>query len=691
MNILVSTLGLSWPIIPELLGFLMPDNVPLYADHPDKQRMDTLRKRSGLDGVDEVWLCTTDSNQSRQEIQQLCQWRNQMIPELVIRSWLLAERADIDSNEDARAMRELIFRMALKASERASDGKLMLSLAGGRKTMSTDMQLAAQWFGADALLHILASNPVPRLQMNDLIGPLDVETAARFTPVVVGTEQRNELLDIDTDQQKPVSATGYPLEMADNGCPQRWLHPEQTLVDTLAQRQQQSTRLLGNFMHSLMAKEPQGNWRSLYRLPPARIHRLKNEKLDHQHLDWLHQLPKADLHRHLGGCLTIDNQIDVARAIWKASHVTQQKNSLALVQPLLDCTEWPWNWPDILKQQADREIRAIRTAALLLRAEREQLDYNLYTMTEPREALQTTRDFSWYERPGELSGSALLGHPAALEPYLQAVLDNAGREKLAYLELRGSPQKYRDDIDAQYQLLKQIAEIASSHRKTIQCRFIVILDRRNVGKPALQQAVQLAVKAHDTLDGFVVGVDVAGDERGDDAEALDQLAQALQPAFEACLPVTIHAGEGTPPEKIWDAAYRLHADRIGHGLTLRENAKLLERFRDRDICLEMCPTSNQEVVGIAADDYPFSDYFQHSVPIAVCTDNPAISRTTLSNEILKASQLSPAELSLWDTLAVIKSAFRHAFLPANERRKLLQEVDQAIYRMLLNHQQPEQG
>ena len=59
------------------------------------------------------------------------------------------------------------------------------------------------------------------------------------------------------------------------------------------------------------------------------------------------------------------------------------------------------------------------------------------------------------------------------------------------------------------------------------------------------------------------------------------------------------AGEGESPENIWQAAYHLHADRIGHGLTLTANPQLAARFRDRGICLELCPSSNREVVGFA--------------------------------------------------------------------------------------------
>lgn len=93
----------------------------------------------------------------------------------------------------------------------------------------------------------------------------------------------------------------------------------------------------------------------------------------------------------------------------------------------------------------------------------------------------------------------------------------------------------------------------------------------------------------------MLGLDLAGDE-GTHNPA--DLASGFAPAFADCMPVTIHAGECEAAENIWQAAYHLHADRIGHGLTLAANPQLAARFRDRGICLTLCPSSNREVVGI---------------------------------------------------------------------------------------------
>ena len=145
-----------------------------------------------------------------------------------------------------------------------------------------------------------------------------------------------------------------------------------------------------------------------------------------------------------------------------------------------------------------------------------------------------------------------------------------------------------------------------------------------------------------------------------------------------------------PPYDIWQAAYHLNADRIGHGLTLGDRPELMERFRNRGICLELCPTSNREVVGYrdrafpgtgGAEPHPVTEYWRKGIALSVCTDNPGISRTDPGRELLAAARMGDGDLTLWDALAITRQGFVHAFLPAGERESLLKDVDASCYRL----------
>ena len=196
-----------------------------------------------------------------------------------------------------------------------------------------------------------------------------------------------------------------------------------------------------------------------------------------------------------------------------------------------------------------------------------------------------------------------------------------------------------------------------------------LLDRRQRGN--LPAVVQQAVAARQQLPGFLLGLDLAGDE-GTSNPA--ELAPGFLPAFAACMPVTIHAGEGESAENIWQAAYHLHADRIGHGLSLSQHPELASRFRDRGICLELCPSANREVVGFhdpaypeshGLPRYPLRQFISSGLPLALCTDNPGMSRTTLVHEFLATARKSEGGLTLWEALALMRQAFVHAFLPSS--------------------------
>jgi adenosine deaminase len=709
-NILLCTLGASWAVIPEILGWLAPDVLDLYANHPQRATLDSLRGQHQLKAPDELWICTTQGAQTQASLTRLLRWWQLLGQPLPLRIWTAAGTNQLASQSECDHIRELTLRVTLLASEYARGGQLVLSLAGGRKTMSADLQSAGTLFGATAWLHVVSPEPSPaplfarteaeKEAQTELFGqPLPADLAQAITPLVAGTGTRNELLDIAIDGQR-IDATTFALPLAAVNQVLAWPLPApgDTLHRELVRRQRESGQLMGNFLAQLAQTEHHDNWRSLYRLPPAEIDSLRSTPLHASHANWLTALPKADLHRHLGGCLDLTAQRQVARAIWSGLTHEIRLNRLQNVREQLSKTEWPWNWPDALKGRHRAEF----CAALLLNASEAQLQHNLFDVTEPRLALKASaHGFAAYERPGELSGSALLTHPAAIAPYAQAIVDQARAEGLVYLELRGSPQKYRPRDPAGFlrdlrQAFQQAgAQVESNpqapHAAAPRIGFIWILDRRSPAN--LAKVVQQAVDARSSLNGFLLGLDLAGDEASKHPAELAQLATAFMPAFADCLPLTIHAGEGEDARNIWQAAYHLHADRIGHGLTLAQQPQLAARFRDRSICLELCPSSNREVVGFADPTYPASaglpryplrEFMQAGLPVALCTDNPAISRTTLTGEFLAAARMTEGGLSLWECLALLRQAFVHAFLPSAEREALLKSVDAQVFTEISN-------
>jgi adenosine deaminase len=442
MNILACTLGASWAVVAEVFGFLAPQRLDLYALHPRRDELGALRRREALASPDELWVVTTEGDQARRSLERLYAWWRLLGEPLPLRVWTAAGTDQLANQAECDHIRELTLRLVLLAAERCRAGQLVLSLAGGRKTMSADMQTAGSLFGAHAWLHVVGPEPLPdelrRAEDPQLFAaPLPRELAGAVIPLVVGRGSRNELLDIELDGRR-VDSTSFPLPLAEVEL--QWPMPCSVpqLAGEIGRRLREGSRVFGNFLGALARSETRENWRSLYRLPPATIEALRTTPLAERHANWLTALPKADLHRHLGGSLDLPAQREVGRAVWAALDARERTRALEAVMPLLESkSDWPWDWPQRLAGGG----RAHCAAALLAEAPAEQLQRNLYGVTEPRLALKNSpRGFAAYERPGELTGSAVLTHPAAIEPYAAVLAAQARGEGLAYVELRGSPQ-----------------------------------------------------------------------------------------------------------------------------------------------------------------------------------------------------------------------------------------------------------
>ena len=223
---------------------------------------------------------------------------------------------------------------------------------------------------------------------------------------------------------------------------------------------------------------------------------------------------------------------------------------------------------------------------------------------------------------------------------------------------------------------------------------------------------------------FVAGFDLTGQEQRFNPK---EFRAKFKGVFEACMPITIHAGEETESQYIWDAAYELNADRIGHGLSLAhpDAQDLLNRFKDFNKCVEMCPTSNfltqkdipyyPEFNGSGlkysrklndtptensvtqkggtlqtnfGENYPTGTFLEENISFTICTDDPAIQGTTLTDEYIWASMLTRREESFgitkWEALQIIRNGFKYAFLPAELKTDLLMRIDNNVYDIIKN-------
>lgn len=680
---LICSLGGSWAVIPELVCAVWPEVGSIYAaDAPQVKMMQSTldKKRPNC-----LWVVTTTGTEKA--VDSLLRWWALLQEPFPIRV-LKAECKDLHAQDDIEVTRELIYRAVLSGTPNA-----VLSLAGGRKTMSADLQRAGMAFGCKGMYHLIAPppkqipEPLSDPSPNRLLDRLPRETTDHIYIVLIGNAHPSELLALDP----PITSEQYPLPET-NILSREDCSP--CLWRALQDRERDGSRLMANFHAGLAMEEHHENWRQLYRLSPTQIQLLRESQLNHQDESWLRRLPKADLHCHVGGALNLSAQHTVGIAVWDALRPQERDRAAATVAEL---DLYGDDWSALIRNHSIP--RSHLTAGLWATRSLKEIEEGLYAPTEPRVGLARNHrlGFQAYERPGELSGSALLSHPNSLEPYARAVVDLCRAEGIWYLELRGSPNKYRPDdpvgwvADWREALLRAGAQCDHLDIDALSTRpriaWISIVDRRLPRH--VKNVIDTTLEAYRIMPGFVIGLDLAGDEA---ETAPEDIANYFRPAFEACLNITIHAGEGVSAERIWQAAYHLHADRIGHGLTLAENPELAARFRDRRICLELCPSSNREVVGYYDPAIRTSKTFRRyplptiwtdlRQPMTLCTDNPGISRTSLTEEYLAASRMSEDGISRWEALALMRQGMLHAFLPSVERESLLKAADHEVFNLV---------
>lgn len=167
-------------------------------------------------------------------------------------------------------------------------------------------------------------------------------------------------------------------------------------------------------------------------------------------------------------------------------------------------------------------------------------------------------------------------------------------------------------------------------------------------------------------DSGVAGVDLAGDEALFDA---DRYERAFTRAADAGLGVTVHAGEGRDAAHVRDAITRLHADRIGHGVSAASDPEVVTLLADNDVTVEVCLSSNLHTGAVGSlAEHPLQALNDAGVPVVICTDNTFFSATTLSREYELARSCAGAAS---DTVAAsLMRGAEAAFLPEPARAEL---------------------
>lgn len=257
------------------------------------------------------------------------------------------------------------------------------------------------------------------------------------------------------------------------------------------------------------------------------------------------------------------------------------------------------------------------------------------------------------------------------------------RQNIRYAEVTWTPQLHAhlgfrvEDILAA--LNDGRAEVQQTHGLVI--RWITDLVR-SYPRPALR--VQAWAVSAEARDGGVVALGLGGPET-------ETVAPEIQEAFDraraAGLPANPHAGEAAGPKSVWLALRKLNAVRIGHGVRAIEDDRLIGFLAERQVVLEVCPTSN-----IALGYY--SDYDRHPLrrlieagcQVTINSDDPALFGSDLTSEYSRA--IDGCAVTLDQLEACVITAVSATYLSKVEKTAMKKAFEAELMRLRLQHGLP---
>ena len=330
-------------------------------------------------------------------------------------------------------------------------------------------------------------------------------------------------------------------------------------------------------------------------------------------------LPKVELHRHLEGSLRLTTMLDIAR-----QHGVTVPASM-------------FNLSGLVQVQ----------------------DKDPMTFTNFLDKFKTLRLF--YKSPD------------VIDRVTREAVEDAARDNVRYLELRFTPVALsRAEGFPLNDVMDWVVASAQEAAKKFKIKVGLIASVNRHESPEL--AEQVAWLAAEHIKDGLTGLDLAGNEAEFKSEPFYGI---FKEAKQAGLHITIHAGEWGPAENVSDALQNLSAERIGHGVRVLESEKATQLARELGAVFEVCVTSNYQsgVVGSLVE-HPLPRMLEAGLKATVNTDDPSVSRITLSHEYQHVCEELLVPMDVLKNSVI--DAARAAFLPDDEKQELVTSLKQEM-------------
>ena len=208
------------------------------------------------------------------------------------------------------------------------------------------------------------------------------------------------------------------------------------------------------------------------------------------------------------------------------------------------------------------------------------------------------------------------------------LLEDSAKENVKYIEVRFAPLLHvKKGLT-----LNEVIESVISGVKDAEVRYdikgnVILSCMRFMSVDRTFEVVEAGKKY---ISKGVVAIDLCGSEgEGFCEKFIKPIALAREYGYR----VTIHAGETGIGKNVLEAVELLGAERIGHGVFIKDCIEAYNIVKDKAVTLEMCPTSNIQTKAIDAfRNHPIYNFHKDGIRVSVNTDNRTVSDTNMTKE-----------------------------------------------------------
>jgi len=208
------------------------------------------------------------------------------------------------------------------------------------------------------------------------------------------------------------------------------------------------------------------------------------------------------------------------------------------------------------------------------------------------------------------------------------LFEDSAQENVKYMEVRFAPLLHV----AQGLRVEEVIESVIAGMKDAEAKFdikgnIILSCMRTM---SVESAFEVVEKGKEFLGKGVVAIDLcASEEAGFCGQFVEPIALAREYGYR----VTIHAGETGVGKNVLEAVEFLCAERIGHGVFIKDCTEAYDIVKEKQVVLEMCPTSNVQTKAVNHfSEHPIYQFHQNGIKVTVNTDNRTVSDTTMAKE-----------------------------------------------------------